>query len=93
MAMAVPAEMFLANTLIILWSARGVEKRVDSLERRFESLHDSQEKRFESFARRFESVSDSQEKRFESLHLDVREIRADIKLLTGKVYEIMSEKR
>ena len=47
-AMAVPAAMFLANTLIILWSARGVEKRVDSLERRFESLHDSQEKRFDS---------------------------------------------
>ncbi len=48
MAMAAPAAMFLANTLIILWSARGVEKRVDSLERRFESLHDSQEKRFDS---------------------------------------------
>ena len=64
LAMAIPTAMFLATTLVILWSARGVDKRIESLE-----------------------------KRFDSLVLDVRELRADIKLLTGKVYETIGEKR
>ena len=44
--------------------------------------------KFEGQNERFASI----DKRLDGLHEDIREIRSDVKLLTGKVYELMGQK-
>jgi archaellum component FlaC len=44
--------------------------------------------KFEGQNERFASI----DKRLGGLHEDIREIRSDVKLLTGKVYEMMAQK-
>jgi hypothetical protein len=51
--------------------------------------------KFEAIDQRFDGVNirfASVEKRLDGLHEAIREIRSDAKLLTGKVYELMSQK-
>jgi hypothetical protein len=44
--------------------------------------------KFEGQSERFASI----DKRLDGLREDIREIRSDVKLLTGKVYELMAQK-
>jgi hypothetical protein len=44
--------------------------------------------KFEGQNERFASI----DKRLDGLHENIREIRSDVKLLTGKVYEMMAQK-
>lgn len=46
------------------------------------------EARFAGVEARFDGI----DKRLDGLHEDIREIGSDMKLLTGKVYELMAQK-
>ena len=78
-----PPMLTLLGTLIVVvftaWlNTRAVMAKFDAIDDRFEDVNT-----------RFAEVST---KRLDGLHEDIRELRSDVKLLTGKVYEMMAQK-
>jgi hypothetical protein len=62
LAIGIPSALFALNFIAILWQARGVERRIDSLDRsiavRFDSLQGVMNAKFEAVDARFKAAQE-----------------------------------
>jgi len=81
-----PWTVTLLGTVIVVVSTawlntRAVLAKFDVIDERFDG-------RFKTIGARFDGIDN----RLDRLHEDIREIRSDVKLLTGKISEFMARK-
>jgi len=81
-----PWTVTLLGTLIVVVSTAWLNTR--ALMAKFDAIDDGSDGRFNTIGARFDGI----DKRLDGLHEDIREIRSDVKLLTGKISEFIARK-